>query len=255
MNEIMMYQLTGANAHLDFGFGITGESYYESAKYLDENKHAIGVFQLVEMPINFCYRHSIELFLKSLIIIFHKKLNISYNTFPPTSTKPMIQVNGKWRMLYTCHWIGELYKYWKDSLLLANLDKLQKIATKGQWLEDIDITSAIDIIAKYDKQSSFFRYPVTENANLDLKKFAMEEMDIESLTTLLSERKELDISTEDKNNVGKIILAMKNEDGDISTTYVRNENVLEEISIALKKVAYYFYCIHIMVRCTLCNGN
>ena len=60
----MMYQLTGANAHLDFGFGITGESYYESAKYLDENKHAIGVFQLVEMPINFCYRHSIELFLK-----------------------------------------------------------------------------------------------------------------------------------------------------------------------------------------------
>ena len=81
----------------------------------------------------------------------------------------------------------------------------------------------------------------------------MKEIDIESLASLLSARKELDVNTEDRDNVGKIILAMKDED--ISTTYVQNENVIEEISIALKKVTYYFYCIYIMVRSTLCNGN
>lgn len=66
----MEYWLTSPGDHLDFGFGITAETYYNSAKYMDEGRHKIQAFQLIEMPINFLYRHSIELALKSLIIIF-----------------------------------------------------------------------------------------------------------------------------------------------------------------------------------------
>lgn len=82
--------LTGIDDHLDFGFGVTADSYYHSAEYLFTNKRKIKTFQQVEMPINYLYRHSIELFLKSLIIIFHKQLKIPYSDEPSDSIKPMI---------------------------------------------------------------------------------------------------------------------------------------------------------------------
>jgi hypothetical protein len=179
-------------------------------------------------------------------------LGIKYDKLPPTSTKPMIQIAGKWRTLYNCHWIGELYDYWKDCLLVQNIEKLQTLAPNGQWLEDSEITAAIAIIAKYDKQSSFFRYPVTENKDLDLKKFTMQEVDVESLTTVLTKKKSG--IEEEKDDLGKVILAIEDEKGEISTAYTKNENILEEVSEALKKVAHYFFCIHIMTRCTLCGG-
>ena len=91
-----MYQLTPPNEHLDFGFGITSETYYGSAKLLNEQKKNIQAFQLVEMPISFLYRHSIELALKSLIIIFHKKLQIPYEKESFESKKPkyLLKENG-----------------------------------------------------------------------------------------------------------------------------------------------------------------
>lgn len=83
----MQYTLTGIDTHLDFGFGITGESYYNNADFLFQNKEKVQAFQLAEMPVNFVYRHSIELFLKSLIIIFHKKLELPYDIEPPAAAR------------------------------------------------------------------------------------------------------------------------------------------------------------------------
>lgn len=249
----MQYQLISPEDHLDFGFGITAETYYNSAEFMNKGRDEIKAVQLVEMPINFLYRHSIELALKSLIVIFHKKLAIPYENDSCDSKKPKILSNGKWRPLYSCHWIDELYQYWKDELLLKNIDKLESLANAGDWKEYEDITKAIPIIAKYDKQSSFFRYPVTENPNLDLEKFTMKEVDVETLFKTLKDRN----STEEK-NVGKgakIILALKNEDNEIVKAYEQQKELLTELSDSLKKVAHYFYCIHIMTRMTLCNGN
>lgn len=243
----MEYWLTSPGDHLDFDFGITAETYYNSAKYMDEGRDKIQAFQLVEMPINFLYRHSIELALKSLIIIFHKKLSIPYENDSCESTKPKILSQGKWRPLYSCHWIDELYRYWKDELLLKNIEKLESLANKGEWKEHEDITKAIPIIVKYDKQSSFFRYPVTENPNLDLEKSTMKEVDVKTLFEMLESRE----STEE----AKIILAIKNENDEIVKAYEKQKELLTELSDSLKKVAYYFYCIHTMTRITLCNGK
>lgn len=247
----MEYWLTSLEDHLDFGFGITAETYYAAAEYMNKGKDEIQAIQLVEMPINFLYRHSIELALKSLIIIFHKKLSIPYGNDSCESKKPKILSQGQWRPLYSCHWIDELYRYWKDELLLKNIEKLESLANKGEWKESEDITKAIPIIAKYDKQSSFFRYPVTENPNLDLEKFTMKEVDVKTLFKMLESRE----STEEKGEGAKIILVIKNENDEIVKAYEKQKELLTELSESLKKVAHYFYCIHIMTRTTLCNGK
>ena len=107
----MQYQLISLNDQLDYGFGLTSEAYYNSAKYLDDNKDNIVSFQVAGMPINFLYRHSIELALKSLIIIFHKHFDIKYDKDLPDSRQPKMYTQGQWRPLYNSHWIDELYKY------------------------------------------------------------------------------------------------------------------------------------------------
>jgi hypothetical protein len=246
-----MYQFLPPNEHLDFGFRITSETYYNSALLLNSQKKNIQAFQLVEMPISFLYRHAIELALKSLIIIFHKKLEIPYDKEPFDSISPKIFSQGKWRPLYSCHWIDELYKYWKDELLLKNLDKIKQLAPKGDWSEYSEITKAIPIISHYDRKSSFFRYPVTENEALDLEKFTMKEIDVDNLFELLNSEKK----PQTKKTGATVVFGIKDQNDNIVKAYKKQDELLTELTESLIKVAEYFNGIHIMTRMTLCNGQ
>lgn len=247
----MQYLLTGIDTHLDFGFGVTGESYYHSAEYLFENKENVKALSQVEMPINFLYRHSIELFLKSLIITFHKQLKLPYGTEPYESTSPKILAGGDWKNLYTCHWVDELYNYWLNELLLKHKTELEKLAPKGDWQEYKEITDFFPLIAGYDRDSSFFRYPVTKNTSLDAKKFTMQRLDSEKLQKLFSENSD----DREKKDGARVFMLLKNDKDEIVDGFERNTNILADITQALKEVSHYFYCIHIMTRVTLCNGN
>lgn len=240
----MIYQLTGVEEQIDFGYGVTGESYYNSAEVLLNNNESIEVMQLKELPLNFLYRHSIELFLKSLIIICHKKLEINYNEDDFNSKKPKIFYSGEWRLLHRCHWLNALYDYWRN-MVDDNFKKLTELSGPySHWQKEGDIEKLLYIIAKYDNQSSFFRYPVTENKEGDLEKFSMTKVDIKSLQEIF----------EKKRKVGKMTTIFLDEEENVKRAYTSKEEPLEEVSQALRKVAHYFYCIHIMARNTLCKG-
>ena len=246
----MQYQLTGIDTHLDFGFGITGEAYYESAEYLYDNKEKIKTVQQVEMPINYLYRHSIELFLKSLIIIFHKRLQLPYDIEPFDTIRPKILTGGVWKDLYNCHWIDELYNYWLNELLLKHITDLGKLAPKGDWQEEVTISQFFPLIAGYDRDSLFFRYPVTKNSALDPEKYTMQRLDLEKLQTIFN--------SEDKRKnkkSGRVFMLLKNDKDEIVDGFEREEDVLDNVTQALKKVSHYFFCIHIMTRVTLCSGT
>ncbi|NQT64862.1 MAG: hypothetical protein HQ554_01640 [FCB group bacterium] len=203
------------------------------------------------MPINYLFRHSIELFLKSLIIIFHKQLKISYGDESFDSTKPMIFTDGQWRNLYTCHWIDELYNYWLNELLLKSIEELNSLAPKGDWREKKDISSMFTLISSYDRDSSFFRYPVTKNTSLDPKKYTMQPLDMEKLEDLSKYVKEKSVRTKR----GGIITLFKNSKNEIVGGYEKIDDVLEKVTEALRKVSKYFFAIHVMTRETLCNGK
>ena len=247
----MNYIFTGIELHPDLGFGITADSYYKSAEHLMNNHYEYyDITQQVEMPQNFLFRHSIELYLKSLIIIFHKKLNLNYGTVDYDSNEPEALIDGKWKKLYACHFIDKLYGYWLNHLLLPNIKILEKIASKGDWQEHQPITKLFEIISKYDRDSSYFRYPITKNSALDNKKNTIQKFKAtDKLENLIKEIKE-----KKGNKKGGLTMLMIDEDDNITEAFHKAENVLPDVRDALKEVAYYFNAIHIMTRVTLCGG-
>ncbi|WP_073487809.1 hypothetical protein [Flavobacterium sp. CF108] len=247
----MKYMLTGIEVHPDLGFGITADSYYHSAEHLMTNHFEhYDLTQQVEMPQNFLFRHSIELYLKSLIIIFHKELNIDYGNVAFDSDDPEAFVDGKWRKLYSSHFIDKLYDYWLNNLLLPNIQKLTDLAPKGDWQEYKKITTLFRIISKYDQDSSYFRYPITKNSALDNEKNTMQKFKAkDNIEDLINEMQEK--NGDKKGNL--TMLVFDNQDN-IIEAFHKADNVLPEVRDALYEVASYFHGIHIMTRVTLCGG-
>jgi hypothetical protein len=62
------------------------------------------------LPINFLYRHAIELDLKSAVVIFHKRLKLPYGDLPYTA-EPMVRVDGQWLPCNRVHGTAQLWKY------------------------------------------------------------------------------------------------------------------------------------------------
>ncbi|WP_278832582.1 hypothetical protein [Porphyromonas cangingivalis] len=240
----MFYHLTGIDSHLDFGFGMTANAYFMSAETLLENKSKISALSQTEMPICYLYRHSIELFLKSLIVLFHRQLNVPYGVEDSSSKKPMALINGSWRNLYSCHWIDELYNYWLKELLLKYNNELKRYAPEECWREDDKVGSLFSVIASYDRDSSFFRYPVTKNtANLDQEKSTMQSISVNDLPEILK-----------NHSSSRIISLIEDESGCIAQAFIRDQNILTEVTEALKYVAAYFHCVHAKTRYYLCQG-
>ena len=247
----MQYLMTGIELHPDEGFGITADAYYKSAEHLMINHFEYyDSTQQAEMPQNFLFRHSIELHLKSLIIIFHCKLEINYGTVPYDSDEPEVFTDGKWRKLYNCHFIDKLYDYWLNKLLIPNGELLSKVAPKGDWQQTETITELFPIICKYDKDSSYFRYPITKNSLLDNEKYTMQKFKATKLEEFVAEIQEQKSSS----NKGTFTMLVIDDDDNIVEAFRQKEYVLSDVRDALKKVAFYFYCIHIMTRVTLCGG-
>ncbi|SHF83202.1 hypothetical protein SAMN05443549_101503 [Flavobacterium fluvii] len=247
----MNYILTGIELHPDLGFGITADSYYKSAEHLMTNHFEhYDATQQAEMPQNFLFRHCIELYLKSLIIIFHKKLEINYGSVDFNSDDPEVFIDGKWRKLYSSHFIDKLYEYWLNNLLLPNIQKLNELAPKGDWQEYKIITNLFKTISKYDQDSSYFRYPITKNSALDIEKNTMQKFkatdNLEGLIKEIQEKK--------GSKKGGLTMLVFDDEDNITEAFHKAESVLPEVRDALNEVASYFHGIHIMTRLTLCSG-
>jgi len=111
------------------------------------------------MPINFLLRHSIELFLKSGIIIIHRRLEIPYGDEPPAGT-PMVLDGTKWKAFQQVHSVGTLYGHWKE-LIEVNAAVLKSMCKFecADWNVPEKLSACIDFIEKTDTRSTYYRYP------------------------------------------------------------------------------------------------
>jgi hypothetical protein len=64
----MKYMLLPLNEHVDDGLGATGEAFEESATLLSSSSENIS-HSHYQIPLCFLYRHAIELYLKSAIVV------------------------------------------------------------------------------------------------------------------------------------------------------------------------------------------
>jgi hypothetical protein len=118
------------DSHYDDGFGATAEAFFRAACVLQEKKESPIFFE--HLPQNYLLRHAIELFLKSGIIIIHRKLKVPFDD-KPFNSQPMVFVGNEWAPFYRVHSIADLYAHWK-TVITQNAKTLRNLCQhKPDW--------------------------------------------------------------------------------------------------------------------------
>jgi hypothetical protein len=236
----MQYVMMPLNEHYDLGFGAIAEAFRTSALSLKENKKNEFFGHL---PQSFLFRHSVELFLKSGIVILHRKLKLPFDT-KPYDGAPMVPVGGTWRPIYSIHSIGTLYSYWK-SLIDPRLQELKEMCKfKPDWAVQADADTWIKIIDDTDPNSTYFRYPSTKNPAEDQEKSPFKKTTKE------------DLFPPDRPDGKKITaLVIENADGEFVRAYIAEKDADEAVYVdSLEGACEMLFNYHAMMRMELTGG-
>ncbi|RIX60046.1 hypothetical protein D3P08_00170 [Paenibacillus nanensis] len=236
------YMLSSIDTHADKGFGVTAEAFKKAADHLCNSDFKEGMLVQGEMPVLYLYRHSIELFLKSLIMHIHEELSITYMNVTASGNHQFL-VNDKGKPLYieNCHSLKLLFEYF-CKIIKENEERLRTQASKASWLITGRIRGYMKSIYELDDKSDYFRYPISRDQSKDKAKYSMKKI------------KNKDFGRLTKSVGGKVIFATKNGSGELKDIYMKDENVLNEMTTALRNTADFFSGFHIMTRMELCNG-
>ncbi|MGA9886956.1 MAG: hypothetical protein WA690_09150 [Candidatus Acidiferrales bacterium] len=239
----MQYIMAPLEAHYDDGFGAVGEAFKEGAEILAKESGGRRIFWN-HLPELFPLRHAIELFLKSGIIVMHRKLRISYGSEPASTDKPMFLTrSGDWKSLFKSHDLAELYEYWKK-LMTENKAKLtESTKYKPDMSVPKELDDWIEKLGVVDPSSDYFRYPVSRNAKADTDKSPFKEDSMESL-----------FPSEAPNEEKVRALVIKNESGEWVRAFKLDEGTHKDISEAAWEAARMLSNFHAMMRIELTDG-
>ncbi|BAP39093.1 hypothetical protein AS4_41530 [Acinetobacter guillouiae] len=219
----------------DSGLGSTADSFYYAAKALEENQESKYGFGIGggKLPILYLYRHSVELYLKSVITLIYRICAPSEEMLKSDDNLPMLIEKGKEKKIFNIHSINTLFENYLR--LLEENKKFINLKCKTNWFDISDeFPKLIKLVEDFDKNSTMFRYPITMSPNLDYKKSTFKKLastdnlnkSIESLTK------------------PKIFLLVENQDNEIVESYVSDEDVLNDVHGALKELSDHFMGLH-----------
>lgn len=248
----MKYKFTDPDTHIDFGFGLLASNFYSTADFLWENnpdKNTIGL-----LPNLYLYRHSIELYLKSLIVIIHKKLKLSYKdgTVPFDSREPFIAYedsngNEKWKRITNSHFISTLYKYF-EKLVSEHEKNLNEEASKEiSKIINPDNQRIVDHIKKYDDKSTYFRYSDLSDSNQSTReseKHYNKKIRVQDLEDYINDERP-----------SSFLIVVNQESGETVEAHKSiREMPLKELARDMRKFTEYLSGIHAMFRICLCDS-
>ncbi len=166
----MIYNLLPFGKHSDSGFGLFAKTFMSAARVLEKEKKTNYAFGYEDFTICYLYRHSIELFLKSVIILLHKyfEVKISEND---SSSKPLYRnTNGKIINLHNEHDLASMFHY-LISLCNTYAKQINHITGTYDWpFYNMSYLSDMLLVSEYDKGSDYFRYPSSKNQLHDEEK-------------------------------------------------------------------------------------
>lgn len=228
----MNYLITPPLTHYDGGLGITGCNFWHAAKILKEH----GTSSDGVLPLCYLHRHAIELFLKSVIFILHKKYDIDFgSTF--SLENPGIKVNHKWVPMGNTHNLSDLYTYFKSIF-----DDCKEQLPPFNWDFPSDIKTKIDLVSGTDPKSTFYRYPKSGN-NQDIKKSKIQKISFNGFSAFENSRK------------SGILVLMLDENDNILETYDMDADALNKTKVTLDYLSEFFYGVHATFRGMLTNGS
>ena len=236
------YMMAPLEEHYDDGFGAVGEAFLRAAELLGKASDGKPIF-LEDLPEIFLLRHAIELFLKSGIIIMHRRLRLPFGPEPSSSPKPfLLTASGAWKTLYKTHDLAELYWYWKKLLV----DHNEALTTCMKFTTDIGVPPEldrwIDTLGALDPNSDYFRYPVSKNRTADKEKSPFKEVPMPELFP--SE------TTDEKVHA----LVTKDSDGNWLRAFKHDRSTNKEIGEAAHNAARELSNFHAMMRFEFTGG-
>lgn len=239
----MNYLLTPLHSHYDLGFGATGNAFKMAADHLEKSPEAKkdNLFN-AHLPINFLYRHAIELHLKSAVVICHKRLKLPYGDLPYTAD-PMVRVDGQWLPFNRVHGTAQLWKY-VGELFTEHAEWLRS-NTKCDWTFNDHEDENVQCIHDGDPRSILFRYPSTKNLAADVDKSAMQEFTPTDLEELFARPKE-----EQK----VFAMIVENDDKEFVRGYMFDDKTGRELSAALRAFSTTCDNLHAALRMEMCGG-
>lgn len=236
----MHYMLMPLDQHFDLGFGAVADSFKESADSLAETNEASPSLNM-HLPISFLYRHAIELYLKSAIIIFHRKLRLPYGEVS-FDGEPQVFIENKWKPMRNVHGLEVLHKYFRN--LFSSQASYLDANTNTNWSFPNELDGWIAEIESTDSSSTFFRYPVTRNRDKDKDKSVIREDDYNNMLA----------------NVGlgqkplKAFLLI-NDDDQVVQAFSHDDSLAKSIIATLQKVSEVLYGCHAALVGELTGGR
>lgn len=235
----MLYILLPLDQHYDSGFGAVADSFKDAADSLNDPTKPSAFSS--HLPVSFLYRHAIELYLKSAIITLHRKFSIPYGE-APSSNEPSVMVGQRRKPLYNVHGLGPLYAELR-ALLNQEADALAQVPCTD-WTLPLELDEWIAAIEVTDSSSTYFRYPVTKDADLDGKKSTMQREE----ATKLFER---------MHSGGPPVkaLLMVNDDYEVVDSFTHDDSNAKALMTILKEASEVFHGLHAMMSYTLAGGR
>ncbi|MCX2814578.1 MULTISPECIES: hypothetical protein [unclassified Pseudomonas] len=235
----MLYLFMPLDQHYDSGFGAVADSFKDAADSLNDPDKPLHFNS--NLPVSFLYRHAIELYLKSAIITLHRKFAIPYGD-DPASGEPSVMVGTKRKPLYNVHGLGPLYAELR-ALLDQEAETLAKVS-RTDWVLPPELDGWIAAIEATDSSSTFFRYPITKDADLDVKKSTMQREDASKLIERMHE-----------GGPPVRALMMVNDDYEVVDSFTHNDSSAKEILAILRETSELFYGLHAMISYKLAGGR
>lgn len=231
------YYFMPLESHFDRGYGVIGDAYLEAADELakiEANEKRLHA----HLPTNYLYRHAVELYLKSMIVMVHTAFEVS--TKDPTPKPPRVSLHGKsWRFdkvhtvggLWDC--LNGLINKHKGALKAASNTDWSELEKCEPWVKEID---AVDLTGTLQK------YPISGNEAADRQKASFKPMTEELLAKVLGS--------------GGYVKALVLENADGSTeSYMLDASPTKELRETILQCVKLLSGAHFGMRCELGGGR
>ncbi len=215
--------------HFDGGFGAIGDAFKEAGDQLgkipasDMHKH---------LPATYLYRHAIEMYLKSMIVIIHKK-------FDASSKQPQVLFRRKWRAFDTVHTLAGLWDCLK-SLMDEHANAL-KSTSLASWDELDACADWLRLIDTDDPSGTLLKYAASGNEIADRDKESFKAMS--------------DVLIEKTRASDKFVKALILEDSAGSVeAFMLDYSPIYDLQVTISKCVDFLSTAHFSLRCELTNG-
>ncbi len=236
------YLFLPLDQHFDSGFGVMGDAFKDAADRLDADRDGEGALSNSRLPICFLYRHSIELYIKSTIMILHRRFHMPGpdNKHDPMPTI-LVDTQGSTRPIHSVHSIEKLAVFLdaQRTYCKSSLDKLSK--TIAQLPPDF--FTDVRTIEAHDASSTYFRYPFTKGAKDDESKSSMQPVRVDDLEKRMRE---------EPAKVQSFIFV--DDDGSPVEAFHHDESALDEVFKAVKRLSGTLSNLHAGIRAELTGG-